>query len=243
MRHLLILAIAASFAGGTQSFAQTPPAVYEIHLTASPPAINGLLDDAAWEKAPNAAMVRVEDGTPPPQPTSVQLLWDDTYLYIGLYAVDPDAWTTYTKDDDDLWEAEVFECFIDPDGRGQTYYEINFSPAGNVVDLFVTHATKLRGFKFVSMREWDCIGLKHAVHVEGDPAPGTVDKSWSVEVAIPFDQLWTAQKLRPQPGDEWRANFFRIDRNPKDPADRWQACFSKGGFHVPWQFGRLLFTE
>ncbi len=219
---------------------------FTVARAASAPVIDGRLDDTAWRSAVVQHMVEHDKGGPAPLETTVRLLWDDDYLYIGFYGADSDAWTTFTEDDTNLWEQEVFESFLAPQSAGWTYYEINVSPRNNLVDLFVTHAGPLRQRTIVSMREWDCDGIRHAVYVDGDPAPGTADKSWSAELAIPFARLWTAPKLRPEPGEEWRGNFFRIDRNPDKPSELWEACmnFTGGlGFHVPERFGLLVFMK
>ena len=56
------------------------------------------------------------------------MLWDDKYLYVGVYFEDHDAWATYTQEDDKLWEEEVLEIFIDADkGNYSNYYEAGLS--------------------------------------------------------------------------------------------------------------------
>ena len=221
--------------------------VRDLHAprTSVQPVIDGRLDDDAWSRAEVYDLRDEATEEAAPLETTVRLLWDDDYLYIGLYGEDPDAWTRFEQDDEYLWENEVFESFIDPSGEGHTYYELNLSPAGHLVDLFITNSGPVRRDGIVFLIEWDCLGLKRGVHVDGDPAPGTRDRSWSVELAVPFDRLWTAPKLRPEPGDVWRVNFFRIERgDPDTQADDWQACASPtrgDGFHAPWRFGRLIF--
>lgn len=229
-----------------QALAQDQIGIYPVTRASAAPVIDGRLDDAVWRSAVVQHMVEHDKGGPAPLETTVRLLWDDDYLYIGFYGADKDVWTTFTEDDTNLWEQEVFESFIAPQSVGWTYYEINISPRNNLVDLFVTHAGPMRQRTIVSMREWDCEGIRHAVFVDGDPAPGTVDKSWSAELAIPFARLWTAPMLHPEPGDEWRVNFFRIERNPDKPTELWEACmnFTGGlGFHVPERFGILVFMK
>ncbi|MFC1485778.1 carbohydrate-binding family 9-like protein [Candidatus Latescibacterota bacterium] len=223
--------------------AQAPITEYPVYRSASPLRFDGKLTEMLWRKAPVAVMVGT-NGETLPQKTTVQVLWDDSYLYVGISGEDADAWTTFTEDDTNLWENEVFESFIDPEGLGHTYYEINVSPGGNLVDLFVTNAGERQNGQFVSMREWDCEGIQYRVFVDGDPAPNTEDKGWSAELMIPFSRLWTMAGEHPNPGDTWRANFYRFDRNPANPKEATQSCFSSTdgrGFHTPWRFGKLTF--
>ena len=221
-------------------------ATYTAPRTATQLVIDGVLDDDVWKRAPEALMHEAFTGDAIPKTTTVRLLWDDTYLYIGLYGEDDDAWATYDEDDANLWEEEAFETFIDPEKRGHTYYEINVNPLGRVVDLFIANTGNASDTpEFRSLREWDAEGLKHAVHVEGSPRKGTRDAWWSAEIAVPFTELWIAERTPPRVGDVWRMNFFRIERGATDDTkDDWRASFSntKGqGFHAPRRFGKVTF--
>ncbi len=87
---------------------------------------------------------------------------------------------------------------------------------------------------------WNCTGLKSATRVEGKGAT----QKWTLEIALPFSEIGRKHKT-PAVGEEWRANFYRIDYGGKIPE---MICWSPTildppSFHVPERFGKLLFVE
>ena len=210
--------------------------------------IDGKLDERAWDKAVEASLTETNTGNPVPLKSTVKLLWDDSYLYVGFYCEDPDAWATLTEEDDPLWNEEVVELFIDPDGNGSNYYEHEINPINVKVDLFVINAGKSRNGKIEGWFEWDFKSIKSAVYVDGDgKKEGTNDKYWVVEVAVPFEDLWETPHVPPRDGDMWRMNLYRIERGKSgDTSDDWYAAFNptkRPSFHTPWEFGKFYFKK
>ena len=228
--------------------AEDDVANYSVKRTTGLMTIDGKLDEDDWLRAEEAPLKDAGTGLDVPLKTTVRLLWNDTYLYIAFYGEDNDAWATHTHDDENLWEEEVFEIFIDPENKGHTYYEININPINKIVDLFILNGGKKRKGRFENTKKWNFSDLKHGVYVKGDGRnEGTSDSFWTAELAIPFEEMWTADQTPPRPGDMWRMNFFRIERGKSDVKDDdWEAAFSfpKGlGFHIPWMFGNIYFIK
>jgi hypothetical protein len=94
------------------------------------------------------------------------------------------------------------------------------------------------------MLDWDSAGMRHAVHVQGDPHdPDSADRGWSVEMAIPWADFHTAPHLPPRPGDVWRMNLYRIDRYEGRPElYAWSPTLCET-YHVPGRFGELVFER
>ena len=224
-----------------------PLAEYTVTRTTGTISIDGILDEADWKRAVAAPMKKPTDGSDTPMETTVKILWDDTNLYVAFYCEDKDAWATYDKKDANLWEEEVVEIFIDPDSYTHFYYEYEYNPLNNFLDLVVMNAGEKRGGRFGGWFAWDHKGMKNAVYVEGDPTMGTSDKYWTVEVALPFNSFWVAANIPPKDGDMWRFNAYRYERdNPQDRKKHWQAAWCptiSGGFHVPWRFGNIYFKK
>ncbi|MBT4483021.1 MAG: hypothetical protein HOC71_05005 [Candidatus Latescibacteria bacterium] len=65
--------------------------------------IDGRLDEPGWERAEERVMVDAYTGGETPLKSTFRMLWDDSYLYVGVYFEDHDAWATYTEEDDPLW--------------------------------------------------------------------------------------------------------------------------------------------
>jgi hypothetical protein len=205
--------------------------------------IDGDLDKADWRAAPEAELVRVEDGGPARQRTVLRLLWDDEHLYAAFRVTDADIRGTHTRRDAPLWQEEAVELFLDPWGAERVYVELEVSPRNVVFDAVVVNRARGDGARrdLVALRAWRCEGLRTAVRVDGVIGAGAVSRGWDVEIAIPLRQL--APRLLPAPGVEWRWNAYRIDRSTA--GDELQAFSPTGGpdFHVPARFGRLAFAH
>jgi len=221
---------------------------YTVTRTTAPISIDGKLDEADWQRAVEAPLKNTLNREEVPLKSTVKFLWDDTYLYVAFYCEDPDAWATLTEEDDPLWGEEVVELFIDPDCNGFNYYEYEINPINQKVDLIVNNGGKRLKGRYQVWKEWDFKKLKSAVYVKGDgKKAGTKDEYWSVEVAVPFDDLWELPQVPPKDGDMWRLNAYRIERGKLEGrSDDFYAAFSPtivGSFHTPWQFGKIYFKK
>jgi hypothetical protein len=211
--------------------------------------VDGKLDEADWSRAAEGIFTETNTGNPVALKSTVRVLWDDQYLYVGFHFEDPDAWATITTEDGSLWNEEVAEVFIDPEGLGHTYYEHEINPVNTKVDLFVVNAGQARNGVYKVWKDWDFSSLlKQAVFVKGDGLrEGTADEYWSVEVAFPFEDIWTAPRV-PHIGDMWRMGFYRIERGKSGntAGDDWYAALSPGlraSFHSPWRFAKVYFVD
>ena len=205
--------------------------------------IDGVLDEPAWDKAQEVELLLTDTEEKPDNPTQVKLLWNDKYLYIGYFCVDPEIWATIDERDGDLYEEEVVEAFIDADADLRTYLELEVNPLNALFDAFVLNA-KDRNQSICVMRDWDSKGIKHAVKINGElnSRKGT-DKSWTCEIAVPLQDFYTAPNYPPKPGDVWRLNLYRIDhRKDKSEYSAWSTT-GKIGFHLPQRFGYLKFVK
>lgn len=212
---------------------------YRCRRAADPLTIDGRLDEPAWDVAEAALLQRNEDGGPAPLATTVRLLWDDVYLYVGFTCEDPDIWGTLYARDSQLWEEEVVEVFLDPNHNGQLYFEFELSPRNVQLDLL---AVKRPGRPLQTLIAWDCPGWQTAVCVDGTlDNRADRDRGWSAEMAIPLAELRTAPHT-PRPGDIWRMGLYRIERPQNAPGLllAWSPTLA-ATFHVPERFGYLAF--
>jgi len=122
--------------------AQESPTVrsYEARLATTPPTIDGRLDDQAWTVAGWTTPFVDIRGTGWPEPrlsTRAKILWDQDYLYIGAVLEEPHLWATLTERDAIVYHDNDFEVFLDPDGDGLAYYELEMNALGTEFDLFL----------------------------------------------------------------------------------------------------------
>ena len=87
--------------------------------TPTPLTIDGALDEAAWRDAPAASQFlqnEPREGEPASEATEVRILYDDTYLYLGVQAYDrspKDLIVSDLKKDFDPSASDSFEFVLD----------------------------------------------------------------------------------------------------------------------------------
>jgi hypothetical protein len=201
--------------------------------------IDGTLDDPVWRKAKAVRLLRNQDGALPRFATIARLLWDAQCLYVGFECEDTRIYATLTERDAPLWEQEVVEVFVDANCDRIGYVEIEVSPLNTLLDLYVLNRPP-RPFR--GLFDWDSVGMRHAVRVDGDARdPDSVDRGWSVEMALPWADFATAPHQPPRVGDVWRLNLYRIDRyQGQQELYAWSPTLCET-FHVPQRFGELVF--
>jgi hypothetical protein len=213
--------------------------VYVAHRAASTPVVDGKLDDAAWREArwtePFVDIMGAARRAPPLR-TRAKIVWDDDCLYVGADLEEPDVWATLTQPDDTVWHDDDFEVFLDPDGDGLAYYEMEINALGTVLDLFLPRPYRSGGRADLA---WNVRGLRSAVAVRGTlNDPSDRDAGWSVELAIPWAGLTpprgrsrdvtSASDPRPREGgDALRPTAVQMSARPPRPGDSWRVNFSR----------------
>jgi Carbohydrate family 9 binding domain-like len=222
--------------------------IYRVNHVDTPITIDGRLDDPAWSKAEVIELLDCVTGGKPKYRTEARLLYDDRKLYVGFHSEDPEIWGTMTGHDDEIFNEEVVEIFIDPTGDLCCYYELEVSPLNVSFDALILNDAVLRGNsgrgdRFQGFTQWNPEGFEHAVFVKGELGARGQKKGefWECEMAIDFADLFLGNRVPPKPGDLWRGNLYRIDIEGKQCEE---TAFSPTGlsdFHVPSRFGKLLF--
>jgi len=220
---------------------------YDVHRAQSPITIDGVLTDKEWGSAPDTTPFRecFQPGDLVEARTTAKLLWDDKYLYVAFTCWDPDVFNTYTKRDDPIYAEEAAEIFIDPEGKGRHYWEVDVSPRNVVADLMVL-AGGYQGHSGV-MSRYNVKGLKTGVKVYGTlDNRDDKDEKWTAEMAIPWSDFKGRKvDVPPKVGDSWRVNMFRCERaSPGGEDDQFLSwSLSPGVFHQPKNFGVIRFLR
>ncbi len=228
------------------SHTMPPVAQHTCFRAAEPPTIDGKLDDAIWRQAEaTAVFARLDDKRDDGASlrTTAKMAWDDEALYVAWECEDPDIWSDITDRDGNLWEGEVVEIYIDPDGDGREYLEIELSPLGNVVDLRIPQAVDGVPQNLEDARKWDAEGLRSAVDVQGTlDNREDVDTGWTAEMAIPLRNFTGAENIPPRIGDTWRVQLYRIEQGACLPNPQFSSWSVTDTFHNPERFGRVVFA-
>jgi hypothetical protein len=182
--------------------------------------IDGQGNDSEWEDAPALELLRT-DGQPRCENATVKLLWDDQNLYLLFEgeAVKPELRKNeVTGNDARVWSKDCFEFFIDPGKSGSCYYHFAGNASGGKYEAKCVYPRKDNKFNCF----WK---VKTSVGVN----------KWTAEVVIPFDAI----AKTPRAGELWGFNAGRENAYMKENTS-WSPL---NNFHLPKQFGTLLFTD
>lgn len=219
---------------------------YDVVRAPGPITIDGVITHKEWGKAP--AITSFSDAFQPERPvkypTIAKMMWDDRYLYVAFECIEDDIWGVMTKHDDPIYCEQTAEIFIDPEGEGRHYFEIDISPRNVVVDLMVPTA-RFTGCAAINAR-YDVKGLLTATKVYGTlDNREDRDEKWTVEEAIPWSEFAGRRvNVPPKDRDSWRVNLFRVAGPSPYPNDQYLAWSkSPGVYHQPKNFGVIIFRR
>lgn len=190
-----------------------PPSVAVPHV-ATPPVIDGNLDEAAW-----AAAVTFTNSYPFNETnvatechTTYRILWDTNALYFAFDCADADVVAPVQPRDDPVYRDDCVEMFILPEPRLRTYWELIVSPSSCIFDSL--QSKKPNEWGPVMDPTQNIEGLRIGVKVRGTPNDSTDrDQGYSVELAVPFNQLPGFARSTPTPGSTLSLMLVRLDRN------------------------------
>ncbi len=223
-----------------------------VPFVATPPTLDGKLDDAAWANAARtAAFVHPGNGSAvdkSPVAAFARLAWDDQKLYVGVVVMDDAPVTPFPKTaaDPHLWEqSSAVELMIQPGdlGDNREYFELQVDPEGAVFDTRwddynrpITGGPDEASKRFGHM-DWSS-GMERAAFVGKG--------FYSIEFAVPWASLAPPTATRaatpPKPGDVWRLNLYSF-RDGQRQALAWSPIRGKGNFHKSAQWGRVRFAK
>jgi len=220
-----------------------PAQALTLKLATAAPTIDGTVNDAEWAAATVTPLSFRPDSRPyqGSGATSVRAMWDADNLYLAFQVQDTDIASQYTARDDTLWKEDVVEVYLDPYGDQKDYLELQVAPTGAVFDAFFTEHRK---------PDWPeasknfNIEMRAAVTLQGTLGDDKPDTGWTVELAIPLKSIPNLKEGSPKAGETWKANFYRLDLNPKGGAPS-QAVWSPAGgdFHNLDRAGTLTFGQ
>jgi hypothetical protein len=224
--------------------------------------MDGRSTESSWERASwSTDFVDIEgDGKAiPAYATRFKMLWDQHYVYVLVEMEEPHVWATLQNHDDVIFHDNDIEVFIDPDGDGKNYFEIEVNAFKTIFDLFLAKPYRNGGSALIP---WDCKNIKVGISIDGTlNDPTDTDKQWTVEFAIPFSDISMGNHTQtPHEGTMWRMNFSRVqwhtaiidntyhrkrdDNGNLLPEENW-VWSSQGvvNMHLPERWGYVVFTE
>lgn len=239
---------------------------YRCLKTDTPVVADGKLDEPIWQEAEPIHFRTIATGDEPALESEVKIAWDDKYLYAAMTCKDPNVWATVElpatissfggtvplrrEYEIMLWDCFV-EFFFDPDADGKNYLEFHINPYNSILDAYIVSGYDMLNRFVVAPRvhwEWNCFGLLHGVKIDGSLNDFTdTDKGWSVEIAIPWQDINTFIRgnCPPRDGDIWKAHLARVWR--KGPASERQywtwPVMGLVKCHIPEKWETIQFSD
>jgi hypothetical protein len=236
--------------------------MYKARMAKRPIKVDGKLNEHDWKQAVLISDFEDIEGASKPKPsfsTTVKMMWDSQYLYIGAVLEEPHLWGTLKKHDDIIYRDHDFEVFIDPMGDGEQYFEIEINVLGTIMDLFMNKPYKKGGTFDMG---WNTNGMLSKIIANGTINDNSdIDSGWTVEMAIPFKAISRNNRTAsPSSTNPWRINFSRVqwtlepdgksyrkklNQNNK-PISEHNWVWNPTGvidMHVPVKWGYLLFKN
>ncbi|MEZ6138424.1 MAG: carbohydrate-binding family 9-like protein [Pirellulaceae bacterium] len=203
--------------------------------------ISGNGDATAWDSCDWVAMHRRENGKLN-YTARFKMLYSDTGVYILFDGSDKKLTATMQADFLDLWNEDVYECFFWTNEKHPVYFEYEISPLGFELPILVP---KLDG-QFLGWRPWHYEGTKRIQKrvsaAGGENESMATVTGWRAEIFIPYEVLKPLQNVPPQPGTQWRANFYRVDHDDQQTTG-WDWSRVGPSFHDTDNFGTLVFGK
>jgi hypothetical protein len=230
---------------GEPTIAGEPLAVPRL---ASPPVLDGKLDDPAWSGAAVIGPL-VDSNNGAPVPSSPVAAWaragfTDEALWVGVVVRDRSPVAAFGRDDVDphVWgKSSGVELILQPGdpGDNRDYYELQVDVGGAVFDShfddYNAPVTGAGATKIFGHQDWSS-GVERAAFVQRG-------SFWSVELKLPWRAVAGARvAVPPKPGDVWRLNLYSF-RDGQRYALAWSPIRGQGNFHRASRFGRVRFVE
>jgi len=182
-----------------------------IRVNPETPKIDGILDDEVWQHAPASGdllQVDPKEGEPATEKTTIQIVYDDEALYVGVmcYDSEPDKIVARLARRDGWTEADLVSIDLDTYHDHQTARWFMVNAAGVKSDGQIYNDTCKDG-------SWDGVWeARTAIH----------DQGWSAEYRIPYHTL----RFSPKEEYVWGMHLGRyISR--KNESDQW--CLIRKG--------------
>lgn len=184
----------------------TRPPVFRVPRLSRKVRIDG--KDGEWESVREYALVDAESGKPADVETRVRIAHGEGDLYLFYTCAHSGVASTLDGRDDPLYDEDAVEVFLDPQGRGQFYYEFEFNSRGALLDAVVVNGTADGSWRIDTLKEWQCGGIEVKSSQSGRAGSG----DWTCEVRIPLRALVGGPHRPAKSGDVWRFNVYRIFR-------------------------------
>jgi hypothetical protein len=217
--------------------------IYQVNKLTRPAKIDADWAKPQWKNIKPVEIASYMGDVPGFQPlVQAKMMYDNNNLYV-IFLVRDRFIRCITKDiNGPVWEDSCVEFFFAPDNNfPERYFNLEINCGGTPLMHYNRIARK--DTKAIDPVEIAKIEIAHTLSQIVDPEIKD-EISWSVEYRIPLKMLEKYTSITyPEPGVEWRANFYKIAMNNSNPHYiTWSEVINdKPDFHIPQYFGLLKF--
>lgn len=201
------------------------PPTYVCYKAPAPIQIDGKLSPTEWDAIPWTGDFVDIEGDKRPKPhfqTRAKMTYDDNGMYFAVLLEEPHVWANLTEHDAVIYQDNDFEIFLDPTNDTHNYLEYEVNALGTDWDLFLSRPYRDNP---KVLNNWEFAGMKSAVYIDGTlNDPTDTDRSWSVEVFIPWASIFQVDrgKEKPEIGEQLRVNFSRVEWTTEVKAGKYE---------------------
>jgi len=204
--------------------------------------ITGKGDAPAWTTTTWQIFTKIDSGGRSYNSKS-KMLYSAKGIYLLFSGEDDRITTKDYKDDEDIYEGDVFEFFLHTDPAKPPYFEYEINQLGKQLILtlarFPHENLAWSPWKF-EYEKHPLIQRKTVVN-GGKKEVGAAISGWTAELFFPYELLGLLPGVPPKSGTIWHANFCRIDYDSGKMVQWTWSRKIKSSFHELENFGTILF--
>ncbi len=217
--------------------------VHEVFRADTPVIIDGEWNKPQWKDIQEVHIHNHMGPQPSFRPHArAKMMYDQHHLYLIFVVNDRYVRCLTSQINGPVWEDACVEFFFSPDvsfpGR---YFNLEVNCAG----IPLMHYNRIPDVDITALAIQDIKRIEIAHSQAGMIDPEITDPlTWTLEYRIPIGMLEKYSKItRPEPGVEWRANFYKIAENSSNPHYlTWSPVENdEPNFHLPQYFGLIRF--
>jgi len=227
----------------SMNISHAAPPEYTAMKTGSDMAMDGILNEPAWQKAASVGpfvFAWYESGEK--EQTEAKILWDDERIYFSFRCDDKHIWAEHYTHQSAVYRDDCCEAFISPVPEGPERldyinYEINC--LGSWLSGY--HA-KSRGVD----RRHECYGLEIGRMINGTVNDDSdTDEGWVLEFSVPWRHFEDfGADFPPKDGQALYLNLNRLGGATNYQYSQWTPSKTeKPQFHSPADFGKVIFSS
>jgi hypothetical protein len=217
--------------------------VYIVSKLSKPLKIDGDWQKNEWSQAETLTISNCMGKVPDFKPVvKAKMMYDENNLYVIFNVSDRYVRCITNTINGPVWEDSCVEFFFSPDTEyPERYFNLEVNCGGT--PLMHYNVIPDVNIRKLDIADIGMIEIAHSLPPKSDPEI-TFPVNWTVEYKIPLELVGKYSGLtNPQPGVEWRANFFKIAENNSNPHYiTWAPVDNpEPNFHLPHFFGLIKF--